>query len=71
VVGREEKERKDAVVECEGKRRKSNVVLEVCGLLYKKEGGRKEVERQRRRGVFMAARRREKLVRADFTSEVT
>jgi hypothetical protein len=42
VVGREEKERKDVVVECEGKRRKSNVVLEVCGLLYKKEGGRKE-----------------------------
>ena len=49
----------DVLVEGKEKRRKSSVVLEVCGLLYKKEGGRKEVEWQRRWEVFLAARQPE------------
>jgi hypothetical protein len=60
------------LVECEGKRRKSNVVLEVCGLLYKKEGGRKEGGRvaAEEGGIYGGAAAR-KLVRAHSQSEVT
>jgi hypothetical protein len=59
------------VEEREEKRRKSSELFDVCRLVYKKEGRRKGVEWQRRRGVFMAARRREKLIRAHSQSEVT